>query len=177
MDNNMRARQNFVSHHPSPNVPGRTFHFALPGRKDSYGSRKGGDHQCHVFSFRIKGGVLKEDNKKAELAATSGNSTQKDYLIRAAALVRKRGIIHQHGPDPTPAECLGITINLLRRRKGISLENISIHTGFLQEECVAFEAGLLPMTRVAQMLPAIAKVLELDLRPILSSNGQPITES
>src|SRR5713226_6921099 len=100
----MRARQNFVSQHPSPNVPGRAFHDALPGRKDSYESRKGGGYPCHVFNFRIKGGVLKGINKKTEFAVTSGSSTPKDYLIRAAALVRKRGIIHPHGPDPTPAE-------------------------------------------------------------------------
>ena len=84
-------------------------------------------------------------------------------LIRAAELAQKGGSERLFDPDPGPTETLGITFNLLRRRKNIDLEFISYETGYAVEELLAFEGGLLPGKRMLEMLPGLSLVIQREL--------------
>jgi hypothetical protein len=93
---------------------------------------------------------------------TMDDNHKKLLLIRAAELAMKEGNIRSSSPNPTAAEQLGITINILRRQKQRSISWLSRATGYLPEQLIAFEAGVLSNKKMMIMLPEIAQALQLN---------------
>ena len=111
-------------------------------------------------------------NEKGE-KSTSFMDKNRDVvvLIRAAKRARQGGIVRPSSPDPTPAERLGILMNVLRRRENRDLDWVSERTGCALDELVAFEAGLLDHPHMLEVFFAIAIALRVNTvedLPVLS---------
>ena len=96
-----------------------------------------------------------------------------DRLIRTAQFVHARGEVRPLSDDPVIEECVGILINRMRRRKKISIEEMSDSMGFSEEELIALEGGFLPRKRIAQMLPLVLSRMGIDMNELLNQNSTP----
>lgn len=119
-----------------------------------------------IFAFNVPD---KKDYVEKELGERNSKNLNMDddhknlLLIRAAELAMKEGNMRFSSPDPTAAEQLGITINIIRRQKQRSISWVSRATGYLPEQLIAFEAGVLSNRKMLKMLPDIAQALQLNL--------------
>ena len=119
-----------------------------------------------IFAFNVpdkKDYVEKELGERNTKNLTMDDTHKNLLLIRAAELAMQEGNMRFSSPDPTAAEQLGITINILRRQKQRSISWVSRATGYLPEQLIAFEAGLLSNRKMLKMLPDIAQALQLNL--------------
>lgn len=105
--------------------------------------------------------LMDDDNKKAA------------YLIRAAELALQGGNLRPSGPDPTPAEQLGIRVNILRRQLKKDLEWLGEKSGYGVAELMAFEAGLLPNKKMLEIFSRIAVALDLTVPADLVLSRRP----
>lgn len=97
----------------------------------------------------------------------STDSHPANLLMRAANWVREGGQVHPISEDPTAEESLGILFNIVRRRKKISLEALSLVSGLTVEELIAFEAGMLPGLRIREILPDLTRGVGMDPSSLL----------
>lgn len=93
------------------------------------------------------------------LTMQTPNSTKVKHLIRAAAWIRQRGEVREISEDPVPEETIGILLNILRRDKNISLEDLQNRSGIPVEELIAFEAGMMPRKKIIKILPDLIRAL------------------
>lgn len=165
----MREPQTYLPTHVSVGQPGRVAPLSRPGITFTkcYRQQKGGDGQWYVFEPVFLSGEphKKENLKKTQLA--QDNSPHVNTLIRAAALVHARGEIRPVGEVPLVQEEIGILLNWMRRRKRLSLENLSKNTGISVEEIFALEAGSLPTVRICQLIEQIASEVGIDAENFL----------
>jgi DNA-binding XRE family transcriptional regulator len=95
-------------------------------------------------------------------------------LIRAAELApAKDRRCGQSVEAPTPAEELGLTIGLIRRRKNLSVYDLASKAGCSAETIIALEAGILPTERVVQLLLPILRGLGIRLNAEIFENLLP----
>jgi hypothetical protein len=118
-----------------------------------------------IFAFNLhtkKDYVEKYSGARNTKDLTMDDNHKNLLLIRAAELAIQEGNVRSSSPNPTAAEQLGITINILRRQKQRSISWLSRATDYPPEQLIAFEAGVLSNRKMMKMLPDIAQALQLN---------------
>lgn len=147
--------------------PGRVAPEARPGFSRANHSKTGGDGPCYVFVNKATSRENDKEEDKDIYQEKPLNSQHVNQLIRAAALARKRGEIPPLGEDPTTREEIGILVNILRRRKKISLDVMSEKTDLTVDALIAFEAGALSQARTCQIIKKVVSVVGIDEKALL----------
>lgn len=118
-------------------------------------------HKCSIFKKRyIQVRSIYKSREKNKISSFTMKENEKIALLsRAANLAYHRKAERFPSPDPTATEQIGIQVNVLRRKQQKNICWLSIQTGYLAEELIAFETGILPPCKVLEMLPKIRMAL------------------
>lgn len=165
----MREPPTFLPSQTAVVHPGRVAPVSRPGvvPLTCHRKLKGGDRPCYVFERDLIPPRTDTEDDKIYQENTS-NSRHVNELIRAAAMVRERGQILPLGEDPQAQEELGIMLNIIRRRKKISIETVARKTEIAIEELIACEAGALSHVRTCQVVQQVAKAVGIEAQSLLN---------